>query len=62
MFNNYEWIWEEPSLHLLIQLLITRYSERKDGAGASCMANGLVSVLYGPETRPKHIFRILILI
>lgn len=42
---------EEPSLHLLLQLLVTGDSQRKDGAGASCVANGLVSVLYGPEPR-----------
>lgn len=47
-----EWIQEDLSLHLLIQLLVTGDSERKDGAGASCVANGLVSVLYGPE--PGH--------
>lgn len=56
MLNNSEGIQEEPSLHLLLQLLVTCNSKRKDGAGASGMAYGLVSVLYGPKPQPKTNF------
>lgn len=47
-------------LHLLLQLLVAGDAQREDGAGARCVANGLVAVLYGPEPRQNTCLETLI--